>query len=176
MSDATELGSHFLDSARRELHGLKRLGERALAQVHDDARLHVRLDPESNSLAVLARHLAGNMLSRWTDFLTSDGEKSTRDRDGEFEDIEGRGRASLLEEWERGWAALFTAIDALTPADLLRTVMIRGRPLTVVQAVQRQLVHYADHVGQMVFLAKHLEAPRWQSLSIPRRRRPEPGT
>lgn len=170
MSDPTELGGHFLESAQRELRSLKRLGEKALGQVPDDERLGARLDPESNSLAVLMRHLAGNMLSRWTDLFTSDGEKPTRDRDGEFEDTPALGRAELLAEWERGWGALFAALAALTSDDLLRTVTVRGQSLTVVQAIQRQLVHYADHVGQMVFLAKHLEWQRWQSLSLPRRR------
>jgi hypothetical protein len=171
VSHAAELGGHFLDATRRELRSLKRLGERALAQVSDDARLHARLDPESNSLAVLVRHLAGNMLSRWTDFLASDGEKPTRDRDGEFEDAPALDRAALLEAWEHGWSTLLAALDALGPDDLLRTVTIRGRSLSVLEAVQRQLVHYADHVGQMVFVAKHLESQRWQSLSVPRRQR-----
>lgn len=170
MDDTAALGDHFLEATRRELRSLKRLGERALAQVRDDAYLHLRLDPESNSLAVLVRHLAGNMLSRWTDFLTSDGEKATRDRDGEFEDAAAPGRAKLLAEWERGWDALFTALEALSSGDLLRQVTVRGKPLSVLQAVQIQVVHYADHVGQMVFLAKHLESGHWTSLSIPRRR------
>ncbi len=164
-----ELGVALLHSLRREFEGLKRLGERALAQVGDDARLHARLDPEANSLAVLMRHLAGNMRSRWTDFLTSDGEKPTRARDAEFEDTRST-RAELLAEWERGWSALFAACDALQPADLLRTVTIRAREMSALRALHVALAHYADHVGQMVLLAKHLESQRWQTLSLPRRR------
>ncbi len=167
-----ELGGLLLESVGRELRSLKRLGEKALAQVTDDARLHARLDPESNSLAILIRHLAGNMLSRWTDFLTTDGEKPTRERDAEFEDTT-LVRADLLAEWEGGWSTLFVALDALQPGDLLRTVTIRARELSVLQALHLALAHYAEHVGQMVFLAKHLEAQHWQTLSLPRRR---PGT
>ncbi len=169
MDDAGEPGRLYLDSTLRELRGLKRLGERALAQVQDDESLHARLDPGSNSLVVLVRHMAGNMLSRWTDFLGSDGEKPTRDRDGEFED-RTLSRAELLQEWERGWGAVFAAIEPLRADDLAREVRIRGERLSVLRAIQRQLAHYASHVGQMVFLAKHLEQARWQSLSIPRRR------
>jgi hypothetical protein len=114
------------------------------------------------------RHIAGNMRSRWTDFLTSDGEKPDRNRDGEFEAVTQKGRAELMEEWEGGWKCLFDALAPLTADDLMRTVTIRGEAHTVLQAIQRQVAHYADHVGQMVFLAKHLKHASWKSLSIPR--------
>lgn len=162
-----ELGRTALDEALREFRSLKRLGEKALAQVADAAALHATLDPGSNSLAVLVRHLAGNMRSRWTDFLTTDGEKPDRQRDREFESVAAT-RSELMQEWERGWQCLFDALAALAPADLLRTVTIRGEPHSVVRAIDRQLAHYALHVGQMVFLAKHLCSERWQTLSIPR--------
>ena len=162
-----ELGRHVLDEAVREYRGLKKLAEKALAQLADDAALHARLDPESNSLAVLIRHLAGNMRSRWTDFLTSDGEKPDRRRDREFENV-AISRAELMQEWEGGWRCLFDALGALAPADLMRTVPIRSVPHTVVRAIDRQLTHYAQHVGQIVLLAKHLAAGSWKSLTIPR--------
>lgn len=166
-----ETAAHVLDSLRREFKGQKRLGEKALAQARDE-HLHTRLDPESNSLAVLMRHMAGNMLSRWTDFLTTDGEKPTRDRDGEFEDAP-LDRAGLMEEWERGWGTLFAALDALRPEDLLRRVTVRGREHSALEALHIQLTHYANHVGQMILLVKHLDAERWQTLTMPRHR---PGT
>jgi ADP-ribose pyrophosphatase YjhB (NUDIX family) len=161
--------SGYLDAARFELRRLEKLGEDALAQVRDEA-LHARIDPESNSLAVLVQHLAGNMLSRWTDFLTSDGEKPERDRDAEFEAHTQWSRAEVVELWERGWRSVFAALEPLGEADLARSVTIRGEPLTVLEAVNRQLVHYAGHVGQIVFLAKHLAGDRWRSLSIPKGR------
>ena len=161
-----ELASHVLVVARGEFARLKRQAEKALAQV-DDAALHSVLDPESNSLAILLRHLAGNLRSRWTDFLTTDGEKPDRNRDGEFE-ATSRTRGELMAEWEDGWARLFGTLDALTAADLTRSVTIRGEALFVVEAIARQLTHYAAHVGQIVFLAKHLAGARWKTLSIAR--------
>src|SRR5689334_5574134 len=142
------------------------MADAAVAQV-PDAKWFVRIDPEANSLALLMKHMAGNMRSRWTDFLTSDGEKPDRDRDGEFEE-EKDSPASVRARWEEGWARLFAAIEPLTAADLDRTITIRGEPHSVLQALQRQLTHYAYHVGQIVFLAKHLAGPAWKSLSIPR--------
>jgi hypothetical protein len=166
-----ETAAHVLDSLRREFRNQKRLGEKALSQARDE-HLHTRLDPESNSLAVLIRHLAGNMVSRWTDFLTTDGEKPTRDRDGEFEDAP-LGRVELMAEWERGWATLFAALDELRPEDLLRRVVVRGREQSALEALHVQLVHYSSHVGQIILLVKHFDADRWQTLTLPRRR---PGT
>ena len=162
MDDATVL-SH----GRTYFEAVRRKAERALAQV-DDAQYFRRLDAESNSLALMVKHLAGNLRSRWTDFLTTDGEKPDRHRDGEFEDETGDTRASLTKRWDDGWATLFATLDALAPSDLGRTVTIRGEPHTVFDAIERQKEHYAYHVGQIVFLAKHLAGPAWTSLSIPR--------
>lgn len=162
-------GRRYLEDVGGQLRKHKAMGERAIAQV-DDAALFRRLDPESNSIALIVKHLAGNMRSRWTDFLESDGEKPWRGRDAEFEDEPGETRAAVLGRWEEGWRLCLGAIDALAPDDLERTVTIRGEPHTVLQAVQRQLTHYAAHVGQIVFLAKHLAGPAWRSLSIPRGR------
>jgi len=166
----SSLGSHFLELVTQELSRIKVRAERAIAQLADDRRLHVKLDAESNSIAIIVMHLSGNMLSRWTDFLTADGEKPSRNRDAEFEPPETMTRAELKAAWERGWACLFSALDALTPADLKATVRIRGEEFTAMEAIVRQFDHYASHIGQIVFLAKHLEWERWQSLSVPRRK------
>ena len=131
-------------------------------------RWTLRLDPESNSLATLMLHLSGNMLSRWTDFLTTDGEKADRDRDAEFEDPGTFDPVALRDRWERGWACLFGTLEGLTAAELDRTVTIRHEPHTVLEAINRQLAHYPYHAGQLVFLAKHLRRDSWQSLSVAR--------
>ena len=165
MSDT--LGQHYLDDALKVFRTYKRLGERAIAQARD-ADLFVTLDAEANSIALVVKHLWGNMRSRWTDFLTSDGEKPDRQRDTEFEQDEGLTRADVERWWAEGWQIVFAAIEPLTPADLERTVLIRGEPHTVMQAINRQLAHYAHHIGQIVFLAKHFRSSEWQSLSIPR--------
>ena len=147
----------------------KKLGERAMAQCSDES-LVATIDAESNSIAIIVKHMAGNMRSRWTDFPTSDGEKPDRNRDTEFEDAPNT-RAALVELWERGWKYLFDALEPLTDADLTRTVTIRTEPHSVMQALNRQMAHYAHHVGQIVLLAKHLTAQRtgkWDSLSVPR--------
>jgi len=144
----------------------KSLGERAMGQVSDE-QLQRALDGESNSMAVIVKHLAGNMRSRWTDFLTTDGEKADRHRDSEFETPPAT-RAALMELWEAGWGCLFTALKPLQDLDLGRTVYIRGEPHSVMQAINRQVAHYAMHIGQIVFLGKHLQSSRWVSLSIPR--------
>jgi hypothetical protein len=157
----------FLDDALGQLRKYKALGEAALAQL-GPAQLFERPDPESNSVALIVKHLAGNMRSRWTDFLGSDGEKPTRRRDAEFEREPQDTAASLRAAWDQGWAQCLAAIEPLTTADLGRVVTIRGEPHTVLQAVQRQVTHYAYHVGQIVFLARHLAGPRWRSLSIPK--------
>lgn len=157
----------YLSDTLRELRKYKKLAERALAQI-DDARLLVELGPESNSLAIIMKHVAGNMRSRWTDFLTSDGEKPDRNRDTEFELPPAESAETVRARWEEGWRLLFAAVEPLTEGDLERTVTIRGEPHTVQQAIQRQLTHYAYHVGQIVYVARHLAGERWQSLSIPR--------
>lgn len=160
-------GQRYLSDAVKRFREARSQCDRALDQV-PPSQWGRRLDPEANSLATLMLHLAGNMLSRWTDFLGSDGEKPGRDRDAEFEDPD-LSREALLERWERGWACLFDALEGLTEADLDRTVTIRGQPHTVLEAINRQLTHYAYHAGQMVFLAKYLAPGPWRSLSIPRR-------
>jgi len=159
--------SHLLDEIRRLMRGHKRLTEGALAQLKDDD-FFVMLDPESNSVAILIKHIAGNMRSRFTDFLTSDGEKPTRHRDQEFEIAANTSRDDLMRWWEEGWAVVFSTLDSLQPDDLMRTVYIRQEPHTVVQALNRALAHYAFHLGQIVFLAKHLRSSEWKTLSVPR--------
>ena len=144
----------------------KTLAERALEQVSDKDFFR-QIDPESNSIAVIVKHIAGNLHSRWRDFLTSDGEKPDRRRDTEFEMI-GDTRESLMQFWETGWQTLFYAIEPLTPADLSKTVTIRGEPHTVVAAINRQLTHYSMHIGQIVLLAKHFRSIEWKTLSVPR--------
>jgi len=158
---------HYLDEARRQFRGHKRLGEGALAQLTDE-QLFVTLDPESNSVAIVIKHLAGNMRSRFTDFLTADGEKPDRHRDQEFELTASTTRAEVMQWWEQGWACVFAALESLTPDDVMRTVYIRQEPHTVLQALNRQVAHYAYHVGQIVFLAKHFRSAEWKSLSVPR--------
>jgi hypothetical protein len=161
------LASHYLEEARRQFRGHKRLGEGAIAQLKDE-ELFITLDPEANSVAIIVKHLSGNMRSRFTDFLTSDGEKPDRHRDQEFELNAQTTRAEVVRWWEQGWACVLSAIESLKPEDVTRTVTIRGEPHTVLQAINRQIAHYAYHVGQIVFLAKHLRSSEWKSLSIPR--------
>src|SRR5262249_8963778 len=157
----------YRDEAARQFRGLKKAADRALAQV-SDADFFATIDPESNSVALIVKHLAGNMRSRFTDFLTSDGEKPDRRRDSEFE-IEPRDtRESLLARWEEGWKITATAIETLPAEDFGKTVPIRGEPHTLLRAINRQLVHYGYHVGQIVFLAKHFAGRKWETLSIPR--------
>jgi hypothetical protein len=157
----------FLDATVRELRSLKRAAERAMAQLNDD-QFFATLDAETNSIAVLVKHISGNMRSRWTDFLTTDGEKPWRDRDSEFRIDPADTRASLAERWEQGWQILLGSLEALGPADLERTVTIRSEPYTVVGATLRTLAHYSDHIGQIILLAKHFAGANWKTLSIPR--------
>ena len=157
----------YLQDVVDQFRQLKSLADRALAQVGDQDLL-AALDPESNSLAVLIQHLAGNMRSRWTDFLTSDGEKPDRDRDQEFEVAEGTTRAALQGRWEEGWRCLFQTLTALSEEDLTLTVLIRAEPHSVIKAINRQLTHYGYHVGQIVFLAKHFASDHWRTLTVPR--------
>ena len=162
-----DVAGHYLDEARRQMRGYKRLGEGAMAQLQDQD-LFVTLDPESNSVAILVKHLAGNMRSRFTDFLTTDGEKPDRSRDQEFELTAATTRADVMRWWEDGWETVFAAIASVKSEDVMQTVTIRGEAHSVLQAVNRQIAHYAHHVGQIVFLAKHLRSKEWTSLSIPR--------
>jgi len=163
----TDLAAHYLDEARRQFRGHKRMGEGAMAQLGDED-FFVTLDPESNSVAVLVNHLAGNMRSRFTDFLTTDGEKPDRFRDREFELNAATTRADVMKLWEEGWSRVFATLESLKPEDVMRTVTIRGEPHTVLQAINRQIAHYSLHTGQIVFLAKHLRSNEWKTLSIPR--------
>jgi hypothetical protein len=161
------LGRNYLDDALSIFRDYKKMAERAFAQVTDE-EFFTSLDEESNSIGVIIKHLAGNMISRWTDFLTSDGEKPDRNRDMEFVVGPETTRDELIAYWERGWACVFQAIEPLQPEDLARQVHIRGKAHTVVAAINRQLTHYAQHTGQIIFLAKHLRSTEWQTLSIPR--------
>jgi hypothetical protein len=155
-----------MEDARKILHQYKSMAEKAMEQVTDD-ELSQTLDSESNSIALIVKHMAGNMRSRWTDFLTSDGEKPDRNRDTEFEAPPST-RTALTDTWESGWNCVFAALEPLTDSDLGRTVYIRAEPHSVMQAINRQIAHYACHVGQIVFLAKHFRSSEWKSLSIPR--------
>jgi hypothetical protein len=163
------LAEEYLADAIASFRSYKKLADKAIAQVTDE-ELFVTLDEESNSIAVVMKHLAGNMFSRWTDFLTSDGEKPDRNRDMEFVIESNTTRDDVILYWERGWKCVFDAIEPLTPADFERRVTIRGQEHTIVQAINRQLSHYAYHIGQIVFLAKHFRSSEWQSLSIPKNR------
>jgi Protein of unknown function (DUF1572) len=166
------LGQHYLEDALYTFRYYKQLAERAFAQINDEDFFRT-IDAESNSIAVNMKHLAGNMLSRWTDFLTTDGEKPERDRDMEFVMLPETTREDMLAYWEKGWQCVFDAVEPLQPADLMQTVTIRGQDHTVVQAIDRQLAHYAYHVGQIVYLAKHFKASDWQTLSVPKNKSAE---
>jgi hypothetical protein len=157
----------FLRDVVRTFRNYKTLAEAAMRQV-DEAGLHAALDPESNSIAVIVKHLAGNLRSRFQDFLTSDGEKPDRDRDAEFEMPDRPSREDIVAEWDKAWSIALRSIEALTPGDLDRTVQIRREPFAVVEALNRLSTHTAYHVGQIVFIAKHLAGPTWKSLSIPK--------
>ena len=168
---ALKFTTSYIEDALAVFRQYKLLGERALQQVSDE-NLFASLDEESNSIAIIVKHITGNMRSRWTDFLTTDGEKPSRNRDGEFVDPPST-RDALMREWEDGWARVFRAIDPLTDADLTRTVTIRGEAHSVMQAINRQLSHYPMHVGQIILLAKHYAGDQWQTLSVPRNRSAE---
>jgi hypothetical protein len=158
---------HYLDDAVRQLRKLKVQADKALEQTSDE-HLFATLDPDANSIAVIMKHMAGNMRSRWTDFLTTDGEKPDRERDTEFELSAADTRERVLALWEDGWARVLGAVSSLTPTDLGRTVHIRGEAHSVIEAINRQTSHYAGHVGQIVLLAKHYAGANWRTLSIPR--------
>jgi hypothetical protein len=165
---ALKFTKSYVEDALAVFRQYKQLGERAMAQVTDE-QLFTTLDEEANSIAIIVKHMTGNMRSRWTDFLTSDGEKPTRNRDGEFVDPPAT-REALLREWEQGWACVFSAIEPLTEADLGMTVTIRGEAHSVMQAINRQLSHYPMHIGQIILLAKHYAGARWHTLSVARNR------
>ena len=160
------VAAEFLSAIINALEANKRLADRAVEQVPDD-KLHVTLDANTNSIAVIMKHVAGNLLSRWTDFLTTDGEKPWPNRDGEFVDSSDS-RADLLEAWERGWACLLTALKGLKREDLERTVLIRGEPHSVPLALERSLGHTCYHIGQIVQVARIHAGEKWNTLTIPR--------
>lgn len=166
------IGRNYLNDALASFRDYKKLAEKAFGQLKDE-EFFVTLDEEGNSVGVIMKHMAGNMISRWTDFLSTDGEKPDRQRDLEFVLAPETGKKDLIEQWERGWARVFEAIEPLEPADLARTIFIRGKAHTVVEAINRQLTHYAMHIGQIIFLSKHLRSTEWQTLSIPRNRSAE---
>jgi hypothetical protein len=158
---------HFLETTIGVFKNYKNLAEKSFAQLKDDREFHYTIDPEANSIALLIKHMSGNMISRWTDFLITDGEKPTRNRDDEFID-HSETREQLIEKWNTGWDVFFKTLDSLTEQDLLKTITIRQEELTVIQALTRQTAHYSYHIGQIVFLAKHLRSADWKSLSIPK--------
>jgi hypothetical protein len=165
---AHQFTTSYIEESLAVLRQYKKMAEGAMAQLSDE-QLFATLDEEMNSIALIVKHMTGNMRSRWTDFLTTDGEKPDRDRDTEFVEPPST-RDALLERWERGWMLVFSALEPLSDADLSRTVTIRGEAHSVMQAINRQIAHYASHVGQIVFLAKHLAGTKWKSLSVPKNR------
>jgi Protein of unknown function (DUF1572) len=169
---AQSLGEHYLEDALYTFRYYKQLAERAFAQISDEDFFRT-IDDESNSIAVNIKHMAGNMLSRWTDFLTTDGEKPERNRDMEFVMLPETTKADMLAYWEKGWQVTFDAVEPLNADDLMRTITIRGKVHTVVQAIDRQMAHYAYHVGQIVYLAKHFKSSDWQTLSVPKNKSAE---
>ena len=161
-----QVANNYLTSVKWICSYYKRLGDKTLEQVHDQ-HIHVQYNQNSNSIAIIVQHMAGNMISRWTDFLTTDGEKEWRNRDSEFE-VHSINKSALLIEWEKGWNCLFSSIDALTEKDLVKTVTIRKEPHTVIEAVNRQVGHLAYHIGQIVLITKMLLDNNWKTLSIPK--------
>ena len=166
------LATHYLEDSIASLRAYKKLADRALDQLNED-EFFITLDEEANSIAVIMKHMAGNMFSRWTDFLTTDGEKPDRNRDLEFVIEPKTSKDDVLAYWEKGWQRVFDALEPLRAEDLGKKVLIRGEEHTVIQAINRQLMHYANHIGQIIFLAKHFRSAEWKSLSIPRNRSTE---
>lgn len=164
---AERLEDTYLAEATEQFRYLKKMADKAIAQVPADDFFRTP-DAESNSVALIVKHIAGNLRSRWTDFLTTDGEKPDRHRDQEFETADQDSQEALLKQWETGWSLVFETMESLTPADLEKIVLIREEPHSVLKAIQRQLTHNAYHVGQIVFLAKQLRSADWRTLSIPR--------
>ena len=160
-------GRSFLQEALLTFRSYKKRAEGAFAQLRPE-EWFLQIDPEANSIAVIVKHVAGNMRSRWTDFLTSDGEKPDRNRDSEFVIDSSTTPEQVKEWWERGWRLVFSALEPLTPGDLDRKITIRGQEYTVLEAISRQMTHYAEHIGQIILLAKHFRQAEWRSLSIPK--------
>ena len=166
------ISEEYHSDALSSLRAYKKLADKAIEQTSEE-EFFITLDDESNSIAVVMKHMAGNMISRWTDFLNSDGEKPDRNRDMEFVIDPQTSKDDVIAYWERGWQGVFDAIEPLTADDFQRRVMIRGQEHTIVQAINRQLMHYSYHIGQIVFIAKHFRSSDWKSLSIPRNRSAE---
>jgi hypothetical protein len=167
-ADADVLPAAYLADTLRSFRMYKKLGDAAIAQVVADADLHKTIDPGSNSIATVVKHISGNLRSRFTDFLTTDGEKPDRDRDGEFEMPSPASREAIRQWWESGFSVALAALESLAPEDLTRTVHIRREPFLVVEALNRSVTHLAYHVGQIVYVARHLSGEHWTSLSIPK--------
>jgi hypothetical protein len=165
-STAGDLGKLVLDATSASFRANKGWADKAIAQLPDE-KLHIALDPNTNSIAVIMKHVAGNLLSRWTDFLSTDGEKPSRNRDNEFVDT-FKSRAELIDHWNAGWQRLFDTLESLTSADLNRTVLIRGEPHSVPLAIQRSLAHCGYHVGQIILIARILAGENWKTITIPR--------
>ena len=161
------IGELFLETTIFRFKNIKELGEKAMIQLSDKDFVWSS-DPEANSIAIIVQHIAGNAMSRWTDFLSSDGEKINRNREGEFAQPKTFNREKLLQCWDDGWTCLFNTLHTLSEVDLTKEIIIRGQSLTVIDAIQRQLSHYSSHVGQIIFLARQIKGTDWKSLSIPR--------
>jgi len=173
MSDVineSQIGAEYLRIVNLKFAELKKSAEKAIAQVSDDFKLNWAPNEESNSIAVIVKHISGNMISRWTDFLTSDGEKPGRDRDEEFEGMI-ESKEELLSVWNRGWDVFLQTLSELKSEDMLRTVYIRQQPHSVLEAIERQMSHYSSHVGQIIYAAKMIQGDDWQTLTIPRRKK-----
>ncbi|MWV45803.1 DUF1572 domain-containing protein [Paenibacillus sp. HJL G12] len=169
-TNVQDLGSVYLASATAKFKELKQSAEKAIAQVQDDVKLNWAPNEESNSIAIIVKHLSGNMISRWTDFLTTDGEKPGRDRDEEFEGtIESKD--DLLSIWNQGWDVFLQTLSDLKSDDLLRTVYIRQQPHSVLESIERQMSHYSSHVGQIIYVAKMIQGDDWHTLTIPRKKK-----
>jgi hypothetical protein len=163
-----DISAVYLKDVLRMYRNYKALGDGAIAQVHSDADLLTLIDPDANSIAVIVKHVAGNLRSRFRDFLTADGEKPDRNRDGEFDVSETVSRHEVMAWWNEGWAVAMEALESLTPEDLGRTIHIRGEAFLVAEALNRSVTHTAYHVGQIVTLARHFAGAEWRTLSIPR--------
>ncbi len=171
MTSNISSSQHYLDSARAEFIRLKALGDKTFVQL-SEPDFHFKPDAESNSIALIIQHICGNMISRWTDFLATDGEKPTRNRDKEFEE-RVQNKVEILESWETGWKVFIDTLNSLTADDMMKIVTIRGEEHTVIQAINRQLSHYGYHIGQIVYLAKHIRSAEWKTLSIAKNRSEE---
>jgi hypothetical protein len=163
----TDIGAMYLNDAFRSLRGIKRQADSAMEQLNDEQFFAV-LDAESSSIAIIVKHMVGNMRSRFTDFLTTDGEKPDRNRDQEFVIAAGASRAEIMQSWERYWLLVLDTVKGLGPNDLAREITIRREAHSVLQAINRQVAHYALHTGQIIFLAKHWKGSEWKTLSVPR--------